>query len=185
MKLFFRPKKVKMAPADIEHALAFAQQVVPTVNYLDSNQSNQLKILDDHFVSKIGEEAVRKVFVSLGCAVVGPDYDVYEGRRKSWAEDLFVEGTPLAVKTQKRTAANRYGLSWTFQNSPKRRDPVLQSPDAWVCFVLCNDHAGQYDCVVLPPVRVGELRFREPRLAHLKGKKKVVYFEDLKPRFGK
>lgn len=172
-----------MKPSEIDLAMQFAQQVVPTVNYRDSNQSNLLKIQDDHFISKIGEEAVRKVFLHLEKAVRGPDYTIYSGRAKSWEEDLFIDEIGLAVKTQKRTSADRYGLSWTFQNSGKRKDPVLKSPDSWVSFVLCNDSDGSYDCVVFPPFQIRELVFKKPKLRHLWGKKEVVYYEDLKTKF--
>lgn len=182
MRFFKTPKKVLIKPSEIEFAMEFAQNVVPTVNYRDSNQSNLLKIQDDHFISKIGEEAVKKVFLTYGRTVKGPDYMIYNGKAKSWEEDLYIDEIGLAVKTQKRTSADRYGLSWTFQSSEKRTDPVLKSPLAWVNFVLCNDANGSYSCIVFPPFQVKELVFKKPKLKHLWGKKKVAYYEDLKPK---
>lgn len=183
MRFYSTPQKVLIRPEEIDLAMKFAQQVVPTVNYQDSNQSNLLKIQDDHFISKIGEEAVRKVFLKFGQTVNGPDYAVYEGKSKSWEEDLFIGGKGLAVKTQKWSSAKRYGLSWTFQSSGRRKDPVLKSPESWVCFALCNDQNGTYHCVVFPPFQIGELVFKDPKLKHLLGKKQVVYYEDLKGLF--
>jgi len=34
-------------------------------------------------------------------------------KKKAWDEDLIIGGIELAVKTQKRSAAKRYGASWT------------------------------------------------------------------------
>ena len=115
-----------------------------TVNYADSNQSIQKKVMDDHFVSKLAEEAVRILFEARECSVIGPDYSVYEAKRKSWDADLKINGLDVAVKTQRRSAADRYGLSWTFQDSPERRDPILDMPDAWVCLVVYEDLKKKY-----------------------------------------
>jgi len=152
---------------------------VDTVNYRDSNQSRKSKIQDDHFISKLGEEAVKAVFEKRGNKVIGPDYKIYDGRKKDWKSDLLVNGIEVAVKTQKKSAANKYGLSWTFQNSEIRKDPILKNPESWVCFVECDDSDEKFSCTVFPPLKIKRLRFKEPKLPHLKGKKKVVYAEDL------
>lgn len=179
MRPFTTPYRVALPEAALQQARRFAQAVVDTTDYRDSNQTQRRKIEDDHFISKIGEEAVKSVFQHLNQSVEGPDYAIYTGNQKSWAEDLRVEGVAIAVKTQKRSAALRYGLSWTFQCSGTRRDPILQQPQAWVCLVECDDLNG-YACTVYPPRQIGQLIFRDPVLAHLQGKKKVVYAEDWK-----
>src|SRR5215211_4905895 len=139
MATFRTPQTVQLPPEAIARASAFADTVIDTVNYRDSNQSRRQKIRDDHFVSKIGEEAVHLVFEARNCVVEGPDYSIYEGKQKSWIADLEINALKVAVKTQRRSTANRYGLSWTFQDSPKRRDPILSMPDAWVCLVVYED----------------------------------------------
>lgn len=179
MQYFHSLKKVNISEDEIRQALQFAQMVMPTVNYRDSNQHNLLKIQDDHFISKIGEEAVRKVFEFYQKKVIGPDYNIYTAKEKSWEEDLFVEGVGLAVKTQKWSSAKRYGLSWTFQSSGIRKDPILKMPEAWVCFALCNDLENNYQCFVYPPIQIKNLVFKKPKLSHLWGKKAVVYAGDL------
>jgi hypothetical protein len=178
MKLFTYPQKVLIPPELIDLARDFAKKVVATVNYSDSNQSMIEKITDDHFVSKIGEEAVKSVFQKFGKSVIGPDYTIYDGKQKSWEEDLRIAGVPMAVKTQKKSAALKYGLSWTFQSSGFRDDPILNTPDAWVCLVESDDN-NRYECRVFPPYRIKELIFKEPVLKRLKGKKKVIYARDL------
>lgn len=186
MRKFTKPLKVKIHPTEIQKAKSFAEEVVHTVNYKDSHQSNLKKIEDDHFVSKIGEEAVRKAFEYLGQEVQGPDYIIYKKKDKSWDEDLYIvsktapsEKVGLAVKTQKQSAATKYGLSWTFQHSKRRKDPILNKAENWVCFVLYQDSATEAHCIVFPPFQIKELTFKAPKLKHLKDKKKVVYAEDL------
>lgn len=127
----------------------------------------------------MGEEAVKKIFESSGKKVEGPDYAIYSQEKKSWNADLKIDSVDLAVKTQKKSAAQKYGLSWTFQSSSYRKDPILNSTENWVCFVECNDMDGSYSCVVYPPYQIKELTFKDPVLPHLKGKKQVVYETDL------
>ena len=97
--------------------------------------------------------------------------------------DLRVNGVNLTIKFQKRTAGRKYGLSWTFQNSRNRQDPILKKGDAWVCFVEFNDlSATPIECIVFPPFRIKELQFRLPLLGHLREAKKVVYASDLESK---
>lgn len=173
-----QPVLVTLPPNIVDKAGHFARQVTQTIDYADSNQLNLQKIENDHFISKLGEEAVKTAFENLGHTVAGPDYTIYLAKQKSWDADLFINGYPLAVKTQQTSAAEKYGLSWTFQASGKRKDPILQQPDAWVCFVACHDHE-QFQCTVYPPCQIKNLLFKPPRLPHLQGKKKVVYAADL------
>lgn len=179
MATFRTPQIVHLPPDAVDRAKAFADAVVDTVNYRDSNQTIKKKIHDDHFVSKLGEEAVHLVFEARHCVVEGPDYAIYDSKQKSWAADLKINSLDVAVKTQRRSAANRYGLSWTFQDSPRRRDPILSMPEAWVCLVLYEDLKVDNECVVYPLRMIKQLIFEAPRLAHLVGKKQAIYLETL------
>lgn len=176
----FQTSQLVRIPAEaVEHAREFARVVTGTVDYHDSNQTVIEKVRDDHFVSKLGEEAVRILFEGRNCRVEGPDYGVYEAKRKSWAADLRINDLEVAVKTQRRSAAKRYGLSWTFQDSPGRRDPILDTPDAWVCLVVFEDLNAETECVVYPLKKIKQLIFEAPRLSKLIGKKQAVYLETL------
>mgnify|MGYP000676647368 CR=1 FL=1 len=178
MKYFQTPVQITLPASAFAKAAEFADAVVKTVNYRDSLQFNATKIRDDHFVSKLGEEAVKQAFESFTNSIQGPDYNIYQSRQKSWESDLYVNEIPLAVKTQRRSAAERYGLSWTFQKSSFRADPILQKPEAWVCFAVFNDLAEKPDFTVFPPFQIKELPFKSPRLAHLADKKIAVYAAD-------
>lgn len=182
MPTFRDPQVIHLSSEAVDRATAFADAVITTVNYRDSNQSVKEKISDDHFVSKLGEEAVRFVFEQRDCAVEGPDYTIYSGKRKSWAPDLKINMLDVAVKTQRRSAAQRYGLSWTFQDSPERRDPILDMFDAWVCLVVFEDEKPGYECMVYPLRKIKQLIFEAPRLSKLIGKKQAVYLETLQKR---
>ena len=178
MKKFYSSiSKVNLERDAVKRAWQFAQQVVSTVDYSDSNQHQAKKILDDHFVSKLGEEACKKVLLQYA-DVKGPDYNIYTGKQKTWDADLFVNDIGIAVKTQRRTKANKYSLSWTFQCSPKRRDIILDKLNAWVIFVEYDD-TQPYWCYVYPPYQIKELKFDAPKLSRLQASKKVIYANNL------
>ena len=182
MRYFVGVQTIVIEPGLIVKAKNFAKQVTPTIGspgngYRDTYQSNMKKIENDHFVSKVGEEAVRIVFEQCSRQVRGPDYQIYDGKQKSWDSDLYIDGFALAVKTQATSLAKKFGLSWTFQSGTYRKDPILYNPNAWVCFVEFNETTRQ--CRVYPPYQIKELKFGEPKLDKLKGSKKVVYAENL------
>jgi len=179
MTTFRDPQIIYLPSEAVERATAFADAVTATVNYRDSHQTEIQKIRDDHFVSKLGEEAVRFIFEKRDCQIAGPDYTIYSGKKKSWAADLTINALDVAVKTQRRSAAKRYGLSWTFQDSPERRDPILDMPEAWVCLVVYEDLKEGYECMVYPLRKIKQLIFEAPRLSKLVGKKQAVYLETL------
>lgn len=163
----------------VRKASLFSRDVAVTTDYSDANQFSISKIQDDHFVSKLGEEAAKLVLEKYVPAK-GPDYSIYNAGQKSWTDDLFIAGQHgLAVKTQRRTAAQKFGLSWTFQCSPSRKDVILDNPEAWVIFVEYND-LDPYHCNVFPPLQIKELSFGEPKLSRLKAHKKVVYADSFR-----
>lgn len=182
MKQFKSIKTIKVPKELTEKALKFALEVTGTTNYSDCHQTNQDKVVQDHYISKIGEEAVRLLYEGMGCSVVGPDYEIYHGRGKSWASDLFIDGTDLAVKCQSASSSKKYGTSWLFQCSEYRKDTILEKPDAYVSFVVCQDPVAEAacECQVYPSFKISQLEFGEPVLPHLRGKKKVVYANTLK-----
>jgi len=149
-----------------------------TTDYSDSNQRIIKKIRDDHFVSKLGEEAC-KIVLSEFATIEGPDYKIYTVKQKSWRDDLIVNEVGIAVKTQRRTAAKKYSLSWTFQAGSMRKDAILEKPDAWVAFVEYDDEH-PYNCYVYPLYQIKELLFEDPKLARLKKQKKMVYVASLR-----
>ena len=179
MPSFRTPQFVHIPMGAVQRAELFAQAVSGTVDYQDSHQIKKKKIHDDHFVSKLGEEAVRLVFEVRKCTVEGPDYFIYDRKQKSWSADLKINALDVAVKTQRRSAAKRYGLSWTFQDSPRRRDPILSMADAWVCLVVYEDLKPNHECLVYPLLKIKQLIFEAPRLTRLIGKKQAVYLETL------
>jgi hypothetical protein len=172
--------KTELSAEVFTKAKLFATQVTATTNYADSNQSIINKIMDDHYISKLGEEAVKKV-LSQYAVVEGPDYTLYTANNKSWDDDLFIEGEGIAVKTQKRSSAEKYGVSWTFQAGAVRKDKILERPNAWVAFVVYDD-VEKHCFYVYPLMQIKELTFKEPVLAHLKAHKLVVYADTL-PKF--
>jgi hypothetical protein len=169
---------VELTQGLYQKALKFAQEVSATTDYSDCSQDKIEKIQQDHCSSKLGEEAVRIHLEMSGWNVAGPDYTIYRYPEKSWASDLYVNRVGVAVKSQLRSSANHFGLSWTFQLAP-RRDPILDQPWAWVYFVEIVDTEPGHKCNIFPVQRIENLSFKPPKLDYLIGKKLVVYEEDI------
>jgi hypothetical protein len=174
-------KNVYLQEEVIFKARKFSDLVIPTIDYSDSEQHQIDKIKEDHFISKLGEEAVKLVLQDYA-VVKGPDYNIYATNQKNWNADLFINDTGVAVKTQKTSAAKKYDLSWTFQSGSQRRDVLLDNPEGWVVFVEYND-LKPHLCQVYPPFQIKELVFQLPRLSHLHNHKRVVYANTLKVQF--
>lgn len=183
MKHFKTIIQVDLDNSYVKKVKKFAKECAKTTNYSDTNQTSIHKIENDHFIGKMGEEAVKKTFQYFidSKRINGPDYKIYSKLEKSWKEDLFIDGVGLSVKTQKKSTSNTYELSWCFQkNSDKnRRDTTLNNPDLWVCFVLYDDTTSGNYFYVYPPIQLKNLEFKEPKLGYLKGKKDVIYAKDL------
>ena len=152
--------------------------VVETFSYCDRGPHTREKLRQDHFVSKIGEEAVFAIFSQYTEEIEPPDYKIYPEGAKSWEPDLRIDGIGLAVKTQLQSNATKYGLSWMFQYGKYRKDAIFNEPEAWVCFVECNDEDRSYNCVVHPPLQMMEITFGEPKVPQLRGWKKVAYAKE-------
>jgi len=178
-KIIDKKTNIILDESAILRAKEFASNVVGTCNYADSNQNSSGKIMNDYYTSKMGEEAVCMVFKIYGAECSSPDYNIYVGSDKSWSPNLNVNGLGVAVKTQRRSSAQRYGLSWMFQVSPVHRDHILDEPDAWVVFVEYDDVNGSNEFIVFPPMQIKDIKFGDPKLDYLKGKQKVVYASDV------
>lgn len=167
------PVSVILDIATLDAAMQYAEGVVKTVDYSRRNQVDKQKIVEDHFVGKLGEAAVEFVLQTMGIEVGAPDYEIYESRRKSWDSDLFIGDLGIAVKTQKLTTAYRFGLSWTFHFE----DPILQQPEAIVYYVVYNDQIGNW-LTVFPGKKIKDTVFGSPAKDILKNVKRVVYGKD-------
>ncbi|MFT3948096.1 MAG: hypothetical protein QM763_14085 [Agriterribacter sp.] len=181
MRFYTTIQQITIPKAIAVKAWQFANDVNSTTDYSDTNQKDLKKIRLDHFVSKLGEEAVYAVLTKFG-NITQPDYNIYTAEQKSWDDDLYFETTGIAVKTMLRSAATRFGLSWVFQSGTPRRDIILDKPEAWVFFVECDDtrlHNKLYELYVYPPYQVKELKFADPVLKKLVGHKLVVYADQL------
>lgn len=188
-----RGQLIKIGKEKIEKAMEFSKKVVIRNDYSDSNQTNFEKIENDHFISKICEEAVIIAHKNVGLKTTDVDYKIYKQNEKSWDSDLkriypelqgSIPPLPLAVKGQSKTSAEKYELSWMFQNSESRKDIILKKDfcEQLVFLVYCNDKVKTYDCWVYPPVKMKDIIpiLKDPKSKHLKGKKLVVYYKDLK-----
>ncbi len=181
LSYFRNPIEISVPKSAFDKAEKFAQEVIGTISYKDSYKATKAKIQKDFLIGTLGTHAVYSLFKIFTDNVSKPNHKVYKGKKKFWSPDLFVNNVGLSVKTQKSSSSKKYGLSWVFQHSNKRKDPVLRNPKGWICFVKFDEGTNKFK--VFPPVQVRSLKFREPKLYYLVGKKKVVYASDLSSKY--
>lgn len=76
----------------------------------------------DILVGAMGEIGAWKYFKKRGFTVSKPDFNIYEGRKKSFDADLRSGKRHFHIKAQSQVSVKRYGYSWLMQRS----DPVLK-----------------------------------------------------------
>jgi hypothetical protein len=180
---------VEITPEQLETCKKFANKVVDTNidMYKRRNQFDRDKIIDDIIVGKIGEFAVCNMIVThkkLECTL--PDVMIYGRGGKSFDADLSAwhdkgdKSWYFHVKTMKKEAAERWGLSWSFQVE----DPLVTDPEAFNQHYLALCELIDYTTVdIKTVVKSSEISlcWSDPKLNKLKGIKKVLYWETLEP----
>lgn len=149
--------------------------------YRRRNQTDPKVIERQIFVGKLGEVAAVEWLKRRGYEPTEPDFEIYPANRKSYAADLRVVSQPIHVKSQEKSAADRFGLSWTFQyggSTGSDREIFCAEPKGSVIFTMVDGHAVHiYGAPLAKTLRDRDL-FRDPALPRLRGIKTVVYYKD-------
>ena len=92
--------------------------------YAYRGESNKAKMVEDCIIGTLGEFAAFEYLKLKGILVSEPDLNIYENKKKSFAEDLHNDLVKIHVKSQSEKSFKRYGSSWLLQ----RRDRIVTSP---------------------------------------------------------
>lgn len=146
-------------------------------------QRNPARIKHQTATGKMGEFMSQAFLKGLGYDCSDPDCEIYSGKGKSWASDLFVGEHKVAVKTQDASSASRFGSSWIFQKGGHgygHTDPVISGGKSYAVFVTLN--LVKKCASVKGPYHMSDLRphFRDPKLASLRFSKAALYWDDIK-----
>jgi hypothetical protein len=155
----------------------FANKVVSTNidKYAERNQTDIQKIINDIYVGKVAEYAVYKLLVSRGKSVKEPDVEVYSAKKKSFSADLTDGTLQFHVKCMKKEAAERYGLSWSFQ----MEDPLIRRPNESDVLVLCEYDNDNIDIKAFIKANKVTSIYTKPFLKKLEYIKKVLMWDDV------
>lgn len=182
--------RITISDEDYLRACKFSEQVLPTnINYFfERNQSSAKVAKSQIVIGKLGELAVYNWLTGLGKNCTDVDFNVTS--KKSYMADLVVDDTNCHIKSQHINSAKRFGLSWTFQfsgNGRGHRDHEIfdnYNKDDFVFFCLVESNK-LVD--IKSVVRLGYLHkyglFKDPIKKNLVKIKKVVYFEDIPPKY--
>lgn len=146
------------------------------------NQTNEARIRIQVADGKMGELLAQRYLRACGHNCTDPDFQIYDAAHKSFDADFHVNGFPVHCKSQNADSAKRYGLSWMFQKGGQgwgHYDPALETPTDKAVFVQV-DHKKRVG-TIYGPFTMGDLipKFRDPKLARLRGIKTCIYAEDL------
>ncbi len=72
MKFYKEIQRIVLGEDAVKKSKDFAIAVAATTDYNDTNQANTSKIINDHFVSRLGEEAARTALERFA-VITGPD----------------------------------------------------------------------------------------------------------------
>lgn len=173
----------------IDKAWNFANKVVTTTDYSDSQQTDKEKKIKNFFIGKLGEEVVYGVLKDHNIQSFnitgkeGPDYSIYEQKQKRWNCDLYIKlydkYIGITIRTQASSIAKYFGVNWIIQSiKTGRYDPSQDNPDSLVCLVECDDSYRYYPCIVYPLYRMNELK-----ISDIQGKysesKRIILKKDL------
>jgi hypothetical protein len=144
--------------------------------YSKRNQNKVHKILNDIIVGKLGEFAVYKhLKTTTNKPITKPDLLIYTADKKSFDADLMFNDLNIHVKSQSSEQSQKYGISWSFHPT----DTLITKPNKndVIFFCLVDDlsvHIMMYNRAVFF-INL----YKDPIKDTLKGKKKVLYFDDL------
>jgi len=168
---------------DLRRCAVFSEEQ-DSGHYGNRNQFNAKTKQRQIFIGKLGEVVAWRALRSSE-----PDFEIYPPRKKNWKPDLQGNGFEFHVKSQEAEDAKKYGLSWTFQLSDAKgkggKDlEIFKDHDgkSMIVFVGINYAEGYGKILaVIAGRKLFDLKlFRDPKLPHLIGIKKVIYFDDLK-----
>lgn len=165
----------------------FANDVNPTTKYNDCGQVDMSKRLIDNLIGKIAEFGVYGILNKIGkdknFNVCMPDINIYKGKKKNWKSDLAIETddgyVSIAVKSQSLSQALKYSFSGTFQIASFRKDKVFDNANELIFLCLVDDVNSKYKKIlILPPKKVSDITFADPKLPKFRGIKTCYYAKD-------
>jgi hypothetical protein len=168
---------IQLSDEEISKCKSFAQAVVSTNvdRYAERNQFDVDKIIDDIFVGKLAEYASYKLLLGRGKQVTEPDSQIYSARKKSFSADLTDGINHYHVKCMKKSTAERFGLSWSFQIE----DKLVTKPADTDVMILCEIDGTDVDIKTI--IRASKVTglYTKPVLRKLWHIKRVLMWDDV------
>lgn len=148
--------------------------------YATRGQSDLKKVTWDIRNGKLAEEISYSLLSQTFPNLSTPDYQIYQDKQKSWDADLKNDKVQIAVKSQDKKTAERFGLSWVFS---KNDTNVFDKQDQqhYACFVMLDleRSLGVLKAIVSIEWLKKNNLFKPLRKQNLSSKV-AVYYDDLK-----
>ena len=168
---------INLSDEEVSKCKKFAHDVVGTNidKYRERNQTDVDKIIDDIFVGKLAEYASFKLLTSRGKNVQEPDTQIYSVRKKSFSADLTDGINQYHVKCMKKSTAERFGLSWSFQIE----DKLVTRPTDNDVLILCEIDGINVDIKTIIKAQKVTYLYVKPVLKKLWHIKRVLMWSDV------
>ena len=147
--------------------------------YAYRGEKNTNKMVEDIIIGKMGEVGVYTYLKDKGYDVNKPDFEIYKGRRKSYAADIISDcGIMVHVKSQSVLSRKRYGSSWLFQMN----DSLITLPHASEYVILAAVEGR--DVEILASLSAGDMVeyevYEEPKVPRYRHTKRAIYLDKFK-----
>jgi hypothetical protein len=143
--------------------------------YEKRNQGNRITVMEQIEYGKICEVAVSEMLSIMNARHVGPDFELYEAKNKSYAPDMNIirkEGF-LPVHVKGNSINSKFPASWLFTIG----DNVFDTKDV---LVFCQYLGGcDVDVIARVTADVAKPLLKEPIMDIHKGNKIALYLEDI------
>lgn len=142
--------------------------------YKRRSQENITKILNDIILGKMGEYGVYLMLTKKGLILDKPDIQVYSKEKKSFDADLAYKDLKFHIKSQSLEQSLKYNTSWSFQPN----DKLIINPTDNDMIFLCQVSDLTVNILSYHYAKTYKPYYSDPQKMNLRGKKKVLYYED-------
>ena len=176
---------IKIYKKDLERCQEFAHEQIDTSlsHYRKRKQGNREKIIHDITTGKLGEIAAHRLFRRNSIFAKEPDFEIYEGRKKSFDADISWKGFKFHCKAQCEDSANKYGVSWILQWGGQGHGHVdklfkSRTNEDYLIPTLVHDDYVEIFGVIPVKVLFDKGMIKPPKVKWLEDNKRAIYLED-------
>jgi hypothetical protein len=165
----------------------FADAIDATVRKIYEHRNGQRydskpeRLKEQQVGGKLAELAVYRYITSLGVSCSEPDFKIYERKDKNFSPDMkLADGSPIHVKSQEPSFAEKYGISWMVEKKDKE---LYVNTTGYVALCLVYREHNTVRILGLPKasfLKEKGILYGLPKKEFLRETKSTIYYDDLR-----